>query len=186
MNRFIACTALLLLIAAPGVADAGTIMKTAGKAFAPPAFAPFCNQQPRLCRTGGGTDMVVLLPEKARQLQEVNSSVNARIKERSDLETVGKEDDWRLPTTYGDCEDFAILKKSELLKRGWPASVLLLTVARYRGQGHTVLTVRTSEGDLVLEHQVAVGARNDDRAGADRGVVPDDEDLRRAARAHAG
>jgi predicted transglutaminase-like cysteine proteinase len=57
-----------------------------------------------------------------------------------------------VPTTYGDCEDFAILKKHELLKRGWPASALLLTVARYRGQGHTVLTVRTNEGDLVLDN----------------------------------
>ncbi|MHC2540142.1 putative transglutaminase-like cysteine proteinase [Sinorhizobium meliloti] len=58
-----------------------------------------------------------------------------------------------MPTAYGDCEDFAILKKRELLKRGWPASALLLTVARYRGEGHTVLTVRTSEGDLVLDNR---------------------------------
>ncbi|HXV31120.1 MAG TPA: transglutaminase-like cysteine peptidase [Sinorhizobium sp.] len=152
MKRFIAQTAFLLLIAAPGAANAGTIMRTAGEAFAPPAFAPFCARESRLCRTGGGKEMVALLPEKARQLKEVNSAVNARIKERSDLTTVGRDDDWRVPTTYGDCEDFAILKKSELLKRGWPASALLLTVARYRGQGHTVLTVRTSEGDLVLDN----------------------------------
>lgn len=152
MRRFIAQAAFLLLIAAPGTAGAGTIMKTAGRAFAPPAFAPFCARQSRLCGTGGGTEMVALLPEKARQLKEVNSAVNMRIRERSDRETTGKDDDWRVPTTDGDCEDFAILKKHELLKRGWPASVLLLTVARYRGQGHTVLTVRTSEGDLVLDN----------------------------------
>jgi predicted transglutaminase-like cysteine proteinase len=152
MKRFIARAAFLLLIAAPGTADAGTIMKTAGKAFAPPAFASFCAREARLCKTGGGTDAVALHPAKVSELKQVNSAINARIKERSDLATVGKEDDWRVPTTYGDCEDFAILKKHELLKRGWPASALLLTVARYRGQGHTVLTVRTSEGDLVLDN----------------------------------
>ncbi|AEG04801.1 transglutaminase-like cysteine peptidase [Sinorhizobium meliloti WSM1022] len=153
VKRFIAQTVFLLLIAAPGAADAGTTMRTAGKAFAPPAFASFCVREPRLCNTGGGKKAVVLAPEKISELKQINSSVNASIRERSDRANVGKEDDWRVPTAYGDCEDFAILKKRELLKRGWPASALLLTVARYRGEGHTVLTVRTSEGDLVLDNR---------------------------------
>jgi predicted transglutaminase-like cysteine proteinase len=151
MKRIIARSALLLLIAAPGAAEAGTTMRTAGKAFPPPAFASFCAREPRLCSTGG-KGRVALLPAKASELKQVNSSVNARIRERSDQANVGKDDDWRVPTAYGDCEDFAILKKRELMKRGWPASALLLTVARYRGGGHTVLTVRTSEGDLVLDN----------------------------------
>jgi predicted transglutaminase-like cysteine proteinase len=33
-----------------------------------------------------------------------------------------------------------------------PRSALLLTVARIGSEGHTVLTVRTSEGDLVLDN----------------------------------
>ena len=82
----------------------------------------------------------------------MNRSVNSRITEISDRAAVGKDDDWRLPTVSGDCEDIAILKKRELMKRGWPASVLLLTVASYHGEGHTVLTVRTSAGDLVLDN----------------------------------
>ena len=36
--------------------------------------------------------------------------------------------------------------------RSWPALALLLTVTRYRGQGHTVLPVRTSEGNMTLEN----------------------------------
>ncbi|TIP90705.1 MAG: hypothetical protein E5X60_27240, partial [Mesorhizobium sp.] len=35
----------------------------------------------------------------------------------------------------------------------WPASALLLTVATLGGAGHTVLTVRTSKGDLVLDNR---------------------------------
>ena len=55
----------------------------------------------------------------------------------------------------GDCEDFAIMKKSELIKRGWPRSALLLTVGWLGMQGHTVLTVRTSEGDLILDNRTS-------------------------------
>jgi predicted transglutaminase-like cysteine proteinase len=89
-------------------------------------------------------------------LDAVNTSVNRRIEERSDLVTAGSADDWRLPTKQGDCEDIAILKKSELLKRGWPASALLLTVASLGGEGHTVLTVRTDKGDLILDNRGSV------------------------------
>lgn len=151
MNRFIAKSIVMLLIAVPGVAEAGTTMRTAGKAFPPPAFLPFCARESSLCRTGGHT-IVALDQAKASELKQVNSAVNNRIRERSDRANVGKDDDWRVPANYGDCEDFAILKKRELMKRGWPSSALLLTVARYRGDGHTVLTVRTSEGDLVLDN----------------------------------
>ena len=81
--------------------------------------------------------------------------VNHRITERSDIQTTGRMDEWDLPKDQGDCEDFAILKKSELMKRGWPASAMLLTVVRSHGEGHTVLTVRTSEGDLVLDNMTS-------------------------------
>ncbi|ODT06769.1 MAG: hypothetical protein ABS58_10085 [Mesorhizobium sp. SCN 65-20] len=152
MIRPIALIALSLSIPFSFSAHAGTTMETKGPAFAPPAFSSFCSREPRLCSTSGGRKVVALQPQLNTELQQVNRAVNARIAERSDMANVGKEDDWRVPTAYGDCEDFAILKKRELIRRGWPASALLLTVARYRGAGHTVLTVRTSEGDLILDN----------------------------------
>ncbi|MEJ6781677.1 transglutaminase-like cysteine peptidase [Aminobacter sp. Piv2-1] len=152
MKRLVALVALTTTFAGTFAAYAGTSMETKGQAFAPPAFASFCGREPGLCSTSGGKKVVALKPGLSSELQQVTRAVNARIKERSDVENGGKEDDWRVPTAYGDCEDFAILKKRELIKRGWPASALLLTVARYRGQGHTVLTVRTSEGDLILDN----------------------------------
>ena len=60
-----------------------------------------------------------------------------------------------MPRNKGDCEDFAILKKRELVRRGWPGSVLLITVARSGGEGHTVLTVRTNQGDLILDNRTS-------------------------------
>lgn len=152
MKSYVALTALAMTFASTIAGHAGTTMQTTGKAFAPPAFSPFCSREPGLCSTSGGRKVVTLKGGLKSELQQVNRAVNSRIKERSDMANVGKDDDWRVPAAYGDCEDFAILKKRELLKRGWPASALLLTVARHRGEGHTVLTVRTSEGDLVLDN----------------------------------
>jgi predicted transglutaminase-like cysteine proteinase len=131
---------------------AGTVMEMKGVAYPPSAFKPFCAKEKSLCSTNGASKVVSLTPARKVELAKVNASVNRRIAERSDLETTGKADDWRLPEDKGDCEDFAILKKRELVRRGWPSSVLLLTVARSGGEGHTVLTVRTNEGDLVLDN----------------------------------
>lgn len=131
---------------------AGSQMVVRGHAFAPPAFYEFCDREPRLCRTAGDVEKVELTPARMAELKAVTVAVNRRVKEVSDLASTGKEDDWRLPGRVGDCEDFAILKKQELLRRGWPASTLLLTVATRGGEGHVVLTVRTDEGDFVLDN----------------------------------
>ena len=41
------------------------------------------------------------------------------------------------------------------MSRGWPASALLITVVRDElGDGHAVLTVRTKQGDYVLDNKV--------------------------------
>jgi len=130
-------------------------MDSQGRAFPPPAFNAFCARETRLCSTSGGSKVVTLTAAKMAELKSVNTSVNRRITEKSDDKAAGggTADEWRLPTSTGDCEDFAILKKHELLKRGWPSAALLLTVARSGGVGHVVLAVRTDKGDLVLDNR---------------------------------
>ncbi len=52
-----------------------------------------------------------------------------------------------------DCEDFALLKRRMLIQRGFSAADLLMTVVRKPdGEGHAVLTLRTAEGDFVLDN----------------------------------
>jgi predicted transglutaminase-like cysteine proteinase len=154
MLRFLTIPAVVMaLTGCNQTASVGTTMQVSGYAFSPPAFKSFCIREPKLCHTSSGKKVVELTAAREAELKAVNSIVNRQIKERSDIQTSGKEDFWELPSTQGDCEDFAILKKSELLRRGWPASALLLTVARFGGEGHTVLTVRTSKGDKVLDNK---------------------------------
>ncbi|MBT1158847.1 transglutaminase-like cysteine peptidase [Aminobacter anthyllidis] len=154
MQKFAALVAIALLSAGCSQsATSGSSMSTVGYAFAPPAANTFCARQPGLCSTAGKTKVMALTEARMRDLKRVNASVNQRIQQREDIATTGRDDDWRLPTSVGDCEDIAILKKNELRKLGWPASTLLLTVATYGGTGHTVLTVRTDSGDLILDNR---------------------------------
>ena len=156
MIRSAALFAMAIMLAACSqTTGTATTMTTRGYAFAPAAFYKFCASDPSLCSTRGKVKVVELTPKRKAELESVNKAVNRRIRERSDKATTGRADVWGRPASEGDCEDFAILKKAELLKRGWPASALLLTVATLGGEGHTVLTVRTDKGDLVMDNRAS-------------------------------
>jgi hypothetical protein len=88
-------------------------------------------------------------------LTAVNGTVNRTTREVTDLELYGREDVWAYPVDgRGDCEDFALAKRRDLIARGWPSSVLLVTVVRdERGEGHAVLTVVTDRGDYILDNR---------------------------------
>jgi predicted transglutaminase-like cysteine proteinase len=149
------------VVAAAVVANAGEadrFMTTAGAATAPAGFVEFCREEPAECddRTGRGL-LVKLDDARWLDLIVVNRSVNQRIKPATDREMHGVEERWSLPTDRGDCEDYVLLKRHELKRRGWPASALLVTVVRDElGEGHAVLTVRTDRGELVLDNKVDV------------------------------
>lgn len=152
MIRTIAVIAVVsALTACSQTSSTGTRMEMRGYAFPPPGFMSFCSAEPDLCSTLGEDAPVKLTAARRAELNEVNLSINRSIEQRNDRPRGGQIDDWRMALTQGDCEDIAIRKKSELMARGWPASSLLLTVGWFGREGHTVLTVRTSDGDLVLD-----------------------------------
>lgn len=84
----------------------------------------------------------------------VNADVNNRIEPVTDLELYGLDEMWAYPDDgAGDCEDFVLEKRRLLMKAGFPASNLLITVVRKpNGEGHAVLTLRSTEGDYVLDN----------------------------------
>jgi predicted transglutaminase-like cysteine proteinase len=125
-----------------------------GRTLIPPAFAVFCAQWPSDCRVSGTSEPMRLNAALWADLREVNRSVNGSIREVSDRLVYGRADVWTIPSGgKGDCEEFALLKRHQLLERGWPSSALLITTARTRqGIGHTVLTVRLADGEYVLDN----------------------------------
>jgi predicted transglutaminase-like cysteine proteinase len=82
--------------------------------------------------------------------------VNERVQPMTDLDQYGVIEKWTYPESgFGDCEDYVLLKRRMLIQLGWPREALLVTVVRDRkGDGHSVLTVRTNRGEYVLDNQV--------------------------------
>lgn len=86
-------------------------------------------------------------------VREINAEVNAAIMPMTDAEMFGRDEVWAYPTDAGDCEDYVLLKRKELMEKGFSASDLLITVVRKPdGEGHAVLTLRTSDGDFILDN----------------------------------
>lgn len=92
------------------------------------------------------------------ELQDVNRRINREIKPLTDSEAFGRYEYWTLPLSMdgvavGDCEDYALEKRRELISRGWPESSLLLAAAMAPGYGrHAILVVVTDQGDYVLDN----------------------------------
>jgi predicted transglutaminase-like cysteine proteinase len=128
-----------------------------GEVSRPPiGWVQFCQQRPWECRVDSVEARdVELTPAAFRELERVNQHVNERIKPLTDLEQYGVIEKWTYPEFgYGDCEDYVLLKRRMLLQLGWPRSALLITVVRdKKGDGHSVLTVRTNQGELILDNQ---------------------------------
>ena len=131
-------------------------MRVFANAQPPYGFVRFCEVQPEECvSTASGDARFQATPEKLSELDEVNRSVNHEIEPATDMEIYGVPELWTLPTSRGDCEDFALLKRHRLMQRGWPSNALLMTVVRdEKNEGHAILTARTSQGDFVLDNKV--------------------------------
>jgi predicted transglutaminase-like cysteine proteinase len=99
--------------------------------------------------------VVKMTPGIMRMLERTNDRINARIWYVSDKRQYGRADYWNYPSeNRGDCEDYAIAKRRDLIERGWPASALLIATAYTEtGVGHAVLVARTTDGDFILDNR---------------------------------
>lgn len=94
-----------------------------------------------------------LTPHGWDVVRDINSRVNLSIVAMTDQDIYGKEEVWEYPKDAGDCEDFVLEKRKLLMEKGFSAADLLITVVRKPdGEGHAVLTMRTSEGDYILDN----------------------------------
>lgn len=149
LNRAVVVGLALLLVSAWPDAAA------ARDARAPDAFYGFCRDHPAECRRSGPSDPGDDFARRRwSELVQVNAFVNRAIAETTDQALHGRDDVWSLPSEAGDCEDYALLKRHLLLRRGWPSGVLLLASARdRRGEGHAVLLVASGGRFHVLDNR---------------------------------
>ena len=123
--------------------------------LSPMAYMMFCVKYPRECQVrkiafrGRKLEMT---PERWADLLAVNLSVNREIlPEANTLGLAGEK--WLISPASGDCNDYAVTKRHELLARGWPSRALLLAeVVVASGEHHLVVVVRTAQGDFILDN----------------------------------
>jgi predicted transglutaminase-like cysteine proteinase len=149
--RLLACLSICLLTDS---ALAGSMMKTGGTTTQPVGHFGFCQQYPAECAQRSADSVPVELTRVLwSQMQKVNNAANLSIEPITDQNLWGVSERWSYPDKRGDCEDYVLSKRKALMNLGVPASALLITVVRQQnGDGHAVLTVRTSLGDYVLDN----------------------------------
>ena len=85
--------------------------------------------------------------------ERINNTVNTSVTYKTVLEQYSKPDNWCLPSDFGDCEDYALLKRKLLLEQGWQNDKLGLCVCYTQsGEGHCVLWVDTDKGSFILDN----------------------------------
>ena len=135
---------------------AAAFMRIYGPASPPHGFVRFCENRPEECSADNGQEnRFDANTDRLSELDDINRLINHAIAPATDMEVYGVREHWTLPSSRGDCEDYALLKRRMLIGRGWPVSSLLLTVVRdEKGDGHAVLTARTLQGDFILDNKV--------------------------------
>jgi len=124
-------------------------VNTASALQGPAGGRAFCASNPSECG-GGGRSIVTVTPDLMTMLRSVNSRVNSSMRYVNDARGT---DRWNIGGATGDCEDFVLTKRRQLIQQGVSASALRLGVTyTRRGSAHAVLIVKTTGGDYVLDN----------------------------------
>jgi len=124
-----------------------------------PTLAPFqhvrfCLHYPAECKSEASElDRVDITAGIADVLKRVNHNVNTAINPRVKNHDSDLRDGWTIAPESGDCNDYAVTKRHDLIESGLPAKALRLSVVKTAsGTGHLVLVVATTTGDIVMDN----------------------------------
>lgn len=87
-------------------------------------------------------------------VEKINRLVNESVTYKTDLEQYQRPEYWIAAGTFGDCEDYALLKRAMLLEQGFDISQLHLVCCWTElGDYHCVLFAETDSGTYVLDNR---------------------------------
>jgi len=131
------------------------VQTASGTTSIPVGHLEFCASNPAECRANDRVVPATELTEHSwQQLVSVNAYYNRTVVPVTDQDLYNVAEFWTYPNGYGDCEDFALAKRRDLINSGWHPSTLMIAVVKEpNGNGHAVLLARTDRGDLVLDNQ---------------------------------
>ena len=140
-------------------AQAGALRATyasvGSQTLVPYGWFDFCNRYKGECGTNALPPADVnLTAQSYKEIARIDLWVNTSVKPLSDPDHWNVVDQWDYPMDgYGDCEDYALLKRKLLIQDGFPRQALLMTVVKdSHGEGHAVLTVKTNRGEFILDN----------------------------------
>jgi predicted transglutaminase-like cysteine proteinase len=138
----------------PHMASVPAPLVEASLTLAPFQHVRFCLRYPGDCRSNQAEDeRIDLTDEMSALLDRVNRSVNAAIAPIHKGYGRNLAEAWTIAPLAGDCNDYAVTKRHELLRSGLPAKALrLAAVKTSSGIGHLVLLAATTKGELVLDN----------------------------------
>jgi predicted transglutaminase-like cysteine proteinase len=130
-----------------------TPIVNAAPTLAPFQHVRFCLRYPSDCKSEPTENKRIDLNEETLELlKRVNHSVNMSIIPMPKNYGKNLGDGWTIAPNMGDCNDYAVTKRHQLLERGLPSKALLLSVVKTAsGVGHLVLVVVTTKGDIVMD-----------------------------------
>ncbi|WP_282151246.1 transglutaminase-like cysteine peptidase [Ruegeria atlantica] len=133
-------------------ASEGSFIRTLAASPPPSGAQQLCRQYAWACANKASVRMTS--QQEMQIIERINRQVNATTRAVSDQTQYRTTERWALPTTRGgDCEDFALLKKRDLIRAGVdPNKLLIATVLDTRRNAHAVLVYRSARGDLVLDN----------------------------------
>jgi len=136
------------------VQDSQTPIVEGAPTLAPFQYIRFCLHNPAECQSNAAErDQIELGSETSELLNRVNRDINISI--IPVVKTYGSNlaDAWTIAPDMGDCNDYAVTKRHELMQSGLPAKALRLSVVKTsEGIGHLVLVVVTTKGNFVLDN----------------------------------
>jgi predicted transglutaminase-like cysteine proteinase len=123
-----------------------------------PTLAPFqhvrfCLRYPVECKPSLNQRTAIELDQETIRLldnvnRDVNLSIAPKVKAYAEV-----SDGWSIAPEAGDCNDYAVTKRHNLIEGGLPSGALRLAVIKTSsGIGHLVLIVATTGGDVVLDN----------------------------------
>jgi predicted transglutaminase-like cysteine proteinase len=135
-----------------------TPITNARSTLAPFQHVRFCLRYPSDCKSDAtDNERIELNAETAALLRRVNHHVNTSIVPITKSYGPNLGDGWTIGPEMGDCNDYAVTKRHDLVEGGLPSKALRLSVVTTAsGIGHLVLVVATTKGDIVLDNLTEV------------------------------
>lgn len=150
-----AAVGVFALLASTGLAFPVKAQSERVPAPPPPGFISFCVRHPDQCDAlPGEASSIGLTDQRWHAILSVNRQVNESLWREDDDKHYGRPEYWEIPTDgYGDCEDYALAKRKELIDRGLPKLALRIAITvTPRKERHAVLLVDTDRGQYVLDN----------------------------------